>query len=150
MKTSVRRANLRDLDVLKDFMLDEAREAEGINIKPETARKGIQSALKNETLARYWIAEEEGAGPVASISILREWSDWNAGYYWWIQSFYVVPQKRGLGLTSLLLQTVIETAVREKALDIRLYVHQGNKRAVRAYEKIGFRETRYKIMSLEI
>ena len=35
---------------------------------------------------------------VASLMITREWSDWYNGWYWWIQSVYVMPEYRCEGM----------------------------------------------------
>lgn len=49
-----------------------------------------------------------------------------------------------------LIQTVKESAIQHKALDLRLYVHKNNKRAIRAYIKSGFVDSDYQIMIMEI
>jgi ribosomal protein S18 acetylase RimI-like enzyme len=49
-----------------------------------------------------------------------------------------------------LIQTVKQAALKENALDLRLYVHNANKRAIRAYRKTGFSDSEYKIMQLGI
>jgi len=48
----------------------------------------------------------------------------------------------------LLINTVRETAVAEQALEVRLYVHAANSRAVKAYQRAGFEELPYRIMGL--
>jgi ribosomal protein S18 acetylase RimI-like enzyme len=87
---------------------------------------------------------------VGSISVVREWSNWQAGFYWWIQSLYVSPIHRGRGVTALLMREVQEAARQENALDIRLYAHAGNIRAIRAYRKLGFEPSDYKIFKKDI
>lgn len=146
MDATVRRATPADLDSLVHFAAEEARAAEGIDKAPGTLRAGILAALENEQLALYWVLADERDQPVGVISALREWSNWNAGYYWWVQSLYIAPDYRGRGYLTLLFDAVREEAGRQNGLDLRLYVHDGNERARAAYRKNGFAEMHYRIM----
>ena len=150
MRVNVRRANSPDLDILTAFTLGEAKDAEGIQGNEKNIHEGIKAALEDELLAYYWVLESEGDGVIGSVSVVKEWSDWNAGFYWWIQSIYIKPQFRGRGLMDKLIQAVNDEAKREQALDIRLYVHKKNQRAINAYKKSGFLSTDYSIMRKEI
>ena len=89
---------------------------------------------------------DENNTPFGNISALKEWSDWNAGYYWWIQSMYISPEYRGKGYVQMLLAAVQEEMKKENALELRLYVHKANKKAIRAYEKVGFKQSDYEVM----
>jgi GNAT superfamily N-acetyltransferase len=150
MNVAVREAQLGDLDRLVEFTVSEAREAEGINKSAEIVSEGIKAGLENSAIAKYWVLEKDDGQVIGSISVVREWSDWHAGYYWWIQSMFITPAYRGKGLMNLLVQAVRDSAIREKALDLRLYVHNKNKRAVRAYEKAGFEGSEYTVMIKKI
>jgi GNAT superfamily N-acetyltransferase len=146
----IRRAHCGDLGALVDFALSEAEEAEGINLNREHVRKGIQAALEDESVAIYWVLQGSRDEIVGNISVVKEWSNWHAGYYWWIQSLYIKPEHRGRGLLERLVQTVRESAGKNKALDLRLYVHKNNDRAIRAYRKSGFVDADYRIMRMKI
>ena len=124
-------------------------EAEGSSKDLEHLEKGVRVALENHSIAMYWVLVDDSDNPIGSISALREWSDWNAGYYWWIQSMYIVPEHRGLGHMSKLLNTVQTEMESQNGLQLRLYVHQQNDNAIRAYEKTGFEKSPYKIMVLK-
>jgi ribosomal protein S18 acetylase RimI-like enzyme len=128
----------------------EAAEAEGRRLDRAKARRGIRAALEDESVAIYWVAEAPPAGIVGNISVVKEWSNWSAGSYWWVQSLYIRPEHRGRGLLKRLVDAVRESARKNKALDIRLYVHRNNERAIKAYEKCGFREADYRIMRIDI
>jgi GNAT superfamily N-acetyltransferase len=147
MAIQVREANPDDLESLVSLTTAEAAEAEGRELSPEVLRVGIQAGLENPKVARYWILEHNQAGVVGSISIVKEWSDWRAGYYWWIQSLFIEPEFRGQGFLSHLLTAVKEKARLENAVELRLYVHQDNKRAIRAYHRAGFLETPYRVLT---
>jgi len=142
----IRRAIITDLSRLVEFTLSEAKEAEGISLNRERARKGIQAALEDESVAVYWVLQTRPDEIAGNISVVKEWSNWKAGYYWWIQSLYIKPEHRGRGLTKRLIQTVRESAKQSRALDLRLYVHKNNERAMKAYVSAGFVHADYRIM----
>ena len=150
MDIQVRKAILTDLERLVSFAVAEANDAEGISKAHERVREGIKKALQDDSIAIYWVLERGNAELIGNVSVVKEWSNWNAGYYWWIQSMYVVPQFRGRDLIQKLIETVKQTARKEKALDLRLYVHKANQRAINAYRKTGFSDCDYKIMILGI
>ena len=146
----IRRAKLTDLGQLVEFGLSEAKEAEGTGKSSEKVRVGIRAALEDESVAVYWIIQDSHKELIGNVSVLKEWSNWNAGYYWWIQSMYIKPENRGRGLMKMLIQKVRESAKQGRALDLRLYVHKNNERAIKAYLKSGFVDSDYRIMRIDI
>ena len=147
MNYVIRRAQAKDLDSLVSFTVAEAREAEGAELDPSIVRRGVEAGLSNRAIAMYWVVESDQGEIVARTSALREWSDWHAQYYWWVQSMYVVPDHRGRGLVEMLIGTVSAEARNRGAADLRLYVHEQNSRAIRAYRRCGFSGLPYRIMS---
>jgi len=146
----VRRANLDDLKELAEFTEAEFCEAEKNEGAPDSIRTGVKAALEDDSLGMYWILAEEDSRAVGNVSVVKEWSDWHAGYYWWIQSMYIKPDFRGKGLMEMLLEAVKTAARAENAIDLRLYVHKLNARAIKAYRKSGFSDSDYKIMSMKL
>ena len=142
----VRRATIDDLATLVEFTSREAEEAEGSVKDLERLAMGIKAALEDNSIATYWVLIDQLDHPIGSVSALKEWSDWNAGYYWWIQSMYIVPEQRGQGHMSKLLDAVEKEMKNQNGLELRLYVHQNNDKAIRAYEKASFEKSPYKIM----
>ena len=143
----VRSAKDKDLESLVPFTIAEAREAEGAELDPFIIRRGVEAGLRNRSTAMYWVVESKQGRIVASTSVVREWSDWRAGFYWWIQSMYVAPEHRGRGLAEVLIEAVSDEAQKSGAVDLRLYVHQENVRAIQAYRRCGFSNLPYRIMS---
>ena len=150
MKYKVRNATFNDLKNLVEFTVAEANEAEGIQKASNKILNGIKAGLENPSIARYWVLENENLNPVGSVSVVKEWSDWNCGFYWWIQSMYLLPSHRGKGLMNTLLQEVKNVAMAEDAIELRLYVHRNNKRAIKAYRNSGFNDSDYDIMILRL
>ena len=38
--------------------------------------------------------EDENGKVVESVSVVKEWRDWNGGYYWGIQSMFIAADYR--------------------------------------------------------
>ena len=149
-----------DLDRLVSFTLAEAREAENLEKDPQIVAQAIQAGMLDPEIARYWVLEclepehqeleHQAKRVIGSVSVVKEWSDWHAGYYWWVQSMFVDPGYRGRQLAALLLDEVRHIARSENALDLRLYVHKDNIRAIKAYRRAGFAEAPYAIMRMAV
>lgn len=60
---------------------------------------------------------------------------------------YIVPAQRGKGYIKKLLNSVLSEMKSQNGLELRLYVHEGNRKAIRAYEKAGFEKSPYEIMA---
>ena len=150
MALDIRRAKSADLESLVSFAVAEAKEAEGVKKDSERVRQGVTTALNNDSIAMYWVLEINNTGVIGSVSIVKEWSDWNSGYYWWIQNMYILPEFRGKGLMERLIQTLKDTARNEDALELRLYVHKNNAQAISAYQKVGFFDADYRIMTMSL
>ena len=150
MTFHIRRAKTADLESLVSFAIAEAKEAEGIKKDSERVRQGITTALHNESVAMYWVLEKNDSEVIGNVSIVKEWSDWNSGYYWWIQSMYLLPEFRGKGLMERLIQALKDAARNEGALELRLYVHRNNAQAISAYQKVGFFDSDYRIMTMSL
>ena len=150
MALDIRRAKSADLESLVSFAVAEAKEAEGVKKDSERVRQGVTTALNDDSIARYWVLEKNNTGVIGSVSIVKEWSDWNSGYYWWIQNMYILPEFRGKGLMERLIQALKDTARNEDAIELRLYVHKNNAQAISAYQKVGFFDSDYRIMTMSL
>ena len=146
----VREASIDDLNVIVDFIAEEAREAEGRTQDRKTLESGIGEALRDDSIAKYWLLVDGLGVAIGCASVVKEWSDWNAGYYWWIQSMYIAPDCRGKGYLNALIGSIARAARKEKCVELRLYVHERNKTAVRAYEKAGLGVSPYLVMTMAL
>ena len=83
--------------------------------------------------------------------VTREWSDWRNGWFWWIQSVYVVENWRRKGVYKELHKTLCELATQEKNIcGIRLYVEKTNEKAQSVYQSLGMTESNYLLYELEL
>jgi GNAT superfamily N-acetyltransferase len=150
MTFHIRKATSADLKSLVQFAVAEAKEAEGVKKDAERVRQGIATALNDESIAMYWVLEKNNIGVIGNASTVKEWSDLNSGYYWWIQSMYILPEFRGKGYMERLIQALKDAARSEGALELRLYVHKNNAQAISAYQKVGFFDADYRIMTMSL
>ena len=144
---TIRPARIEDLDVVVEFTIQEAQEAEGKTLERAGVARGVRGAFDEPARARCWVADAPDGGVVAYASAVAEWSNFHGRDYWWVQGLFVAPDHRGGGLVDRLLDHVAAAARGAGVLDLRLYAHQANGRALRAYARVGFRATPYVIMS---
>jgi GNAT superfamily N-acetyltransferase len=142
---AVRRARPEDAATLIDFQHRMARETEEIQLDSGTLSRGVTGVFAEPSRGTYWIAEEAGT-IVGALLVTHEWSDWRNGTVWWIQSVYVLPERRGEGVFRRLyehLRGAVETSPDVKGL--RLYVDRRNQAAQRVYERLGMTKEHYEL-----
>ena len=141
----VRPARAADVPSLVEFNLGLASETESKALDARVLRRGVERALADPARGRYFVAEI-GGETAGALLVTTEWSDWRDGWFWWIQSVYVVPTHRGQGVYAALHRHVREAARRQgDVVGLRLYVERANERAQRLYQKLGMEETYYRL-----
>jgi GNAT superfamily N-acetyltransferase len=141
----IRPARLDDLDALVHGNTAIALETEGLRLDPATLRQGVEALLRERAPGRYWVAEHEGR-VVGQLLITYEWSDWRNRMVWWIQSVYVAPDARRLGVFRALYEHARREAVSANAAGLRLYVEELNTRAQAVYAALGMRGGHYRVL----
>ena len=124
------------------FQVEMAMESEGLALDSQRVRRGVEAVFADQTKGRYVVALD-GGQVVGSLMITREWSDWNCGWYWWIQSVYVSPQYRGRGIYRAMYRYVLSQAQSEGVAQVRLYVDRENTSAQAVYQRLGMAECHY-------
>jgi len=148
-RTRVREARLSDAVHIAANNMAMARETEAVILDRRLALKGVRSALRDRSRARYFVIEEGGV-VAAQLMITREWSDWRNGDFWWIQSVYVLPAFRGRGLFGALFRNVKARAKREGACGLRLYVSRHNRAAQNVYDRLGMMPSMYLVREMNL
>ena len=167
----IRLAERRDVPALVQFNLAMARETEGKELAHHDLTSGVENLLKAPVYGFYVVAEQTPAAVestdappssdaqsepeiVGSLMVTFEWSDWRNGLFWWIQSVYVRPDFRRRGVYRALYDFLKRHAdrggYRGYVCAFRLYVERNNTAAQQTYERLGMKETYYKMYEEEI
>jgi len=146
---NVRSATPADLEIVARFNCALAAETEAKCLDIDTVRAGVRKALESESLGLYFMAELDGA-VAGQTMITYEWSDWRDALIWWIQSVYVDPAFRRLGVYRALYDHIRGAAkARPEVCCIRLYAMRNNATALDAYRRLGMSVTDYVVCEEE-
>ena len=82
--------------------------------------------------------------------ITTEWSDWRNAYFWWIQSVYVAPGFRRLGVYRAL-DGHVRTEARKhpNVCGLRLYVDRDNRVAQAVYAGLDMQHSNYDMYEID-
>ncbi|MGE0480270.1 MAG: N-acetyltransferase family protein [Phycisphaerae bacterium] len=139
----IRAATAADADTLAAFNRALAAESEGRPLDARRVLAGVRRLLGDPARGVYYVAER-GGNVIGQMLVTREWSDWRDGWFWWIQSVYVAPDARRVGVYRRLHEHV--AALARAAGDVcglRLYVERENTRAQAVYRQLGMTQTAY-------
>ena len=146
----VRDAVASDLEFVARGNEAMALETEHKTLDAGTVRRGVAAALAEPAHGRYFIAEDESGDAVGQVMVTYEWSDWRDGQFWWIQSVYVVPSARRLGVFTAMYRHLEALARTSPGVcGVRLYVESSNATAQRTYARCGMHDAGYRVMEVE-
>lgn len=145
----IRPAHQGDVDTIVAFSAAMALETESRRLNLDTLRKGTLAFIESPGYGFYIIAElpgDKSDKPVGQLMITYEWSDWRNGVFWWIQSVYVVPHRRGRGVFRSMHEHILVKAKADpRVCGIRLYVEQENRGAQSVYQRVGLTPSLYTV-----
>lgn len=140
---NIRLAEKRDVTALVEFNQAMALETEGKQLHAETLKSGVSAVFEDPNKGFYVVADVNGE-IAGGLLVTFEWSDWRNGWFWYVQSVYILPRHRGRSIYSRLYEFVKDLATeRGNICGFRLYVEKENQHAQRVYEKVGMTETYY-------
>jgi GNAT superfamily N-acetyltransferase len=146
MAIEVRQATAADVEPVCEFNRLLALESESKSLDPASLRAGVTAVLADAAKGLYFLAREEAA-ILGQMAITYEWSDWRNGWFWWIQSVYVIPAARRRGVSRLIFESILDLARADSSvIGLRLYVEKGNAAAHATYQKMAFAWTEYQVM----
>lgn len=144
----IRQAEVSDIDTIVRFNTEMAHETEGIALSHQKLRDGVSAVFEDNTKGFYLVAECNDS-IVGQALITYEWSDWRDGMFWWIQSVYVLPDYRRIGVLRSIFECIKRMAGdSSNVCGLRLYVHKDNLTAKLAYENLGMKYSHYEVYEL--
>ncbi len=151
----VRRAERADVGTLVEFNAAMALETEGKALDRARLAAGTRAVFEDEQRGFYVVASRAGA-LVGCLLVTREWSDWRNGWFWWIQSVYVVQSARRSGIYRTMYQwleaqarTVGAGGDGSNVVGLRLYVESENLAAMASYTALGMQRARYQLFEVD-
>ncbi len=145
----IRPASQDDLDIIVMFNAAMALETERRQLDLPTLRQGTLAVLESPAYGFYVLAalqEDKRYKPVGQLMITYEWSDWRNGAFWWIQSVYVEPNRRGQGVFRAMHDHILVRAKADpRVCGLRLYVKRENRRAQTVYQHLGLTPSAYTV-----
>lgn len=146
MPMNVRSATHSDIEALVQFNQAMAIETEGKALAAQVLEPGIGYLLTHPGEGQYLVALSAADAIAGALMLTYEWSDWRNGRFWWIQSVYVKPEQRRLGVYRSLHAHARGLARNDpQAVGIRLYVERQNVSAQQTYQVLGMVETDYRL-----
>lgn len=135
-------ATAEETETIVQFQLAMAQESEGTSLDLERLRNGVSKAMEDPNKGEYLVAKSNGK-TIASLMLTKEWSDWNAQWYLWVQSVYVLPEFRRQGVYKTMYEKVKTIAKEQNISQVRLYVDTTNYPAQQTYQRLGMKQTHY-------
>lgn len=143
-------AIIDDVSQIALFQVDMAKESEDLDLDYNTVWSGVLAVFEDVEKGSYLVARSNDGELIASLLLTREWSDWRAKYYWWIQSVYVVPEWRRKGVYRAMYQTVKFLAADADVNTVRLYCDSENIAGQSTYTALGMQKSHYQFFEDEI
>ena len=99
------------------------------------------SARIKDPDAAVVVAEDNGKVIAGGSAVIKQGNRYNIfNDYAFLGFMFVVPEYRGQGVNSLIIEALIDWSRKKGLSEIRLQVYSDNQPAIRAYEKVGFKK----------
>jgi GNAT superfamily N-acetyltransferase len=147
MPWTIREGRPTDAPTIVEFNRRLAMESEGKALDMAALTAGVTAALADPNRKGPYYLVVDDATILGQLQVTFEWSDWRNGWFWWIQSVYVVAESRRTGVFRSLYKHVAELARRDpEVIGLRLYVERDNHAAQKTYQRVGMDQTPYLLL----
>lgn len=141
----VRIATRDDAGDIAQFNVLFAKETINKNLSLALTTEGVHQVFSKFNNGFYLIAELEGK-IVGLTMITREWSDWNNGAFYCIQSIFVTDKEHEKEIHDALFEKAKNLAQEHyDVCGVRLFVHKDDKETQKMYEDLGLQKTEYRL-----
>ena len=146
---TIHKAQQKDIPYIVEFQQKMAFETEGLQLNNSILTKGVNTLFNHPEKGFYLVVISEET-TIASVLLTPEWSDWRNSTFLWIQSLYVMPDFRKLGVFRQMysnVKSMVDSS--EEYAGIKLYVDEHNLVAQIAYSHVGMRHSHYRLFEWE-
>jgi ribosomal protein S18 acetylase RimI-like enzyme len=141
----VRIATRDDASEIANFNVLFAKETVDKNLSLALTTEGVHQVFAKFNNGFYLIAQLENV-IVGMTMVTREWSDWNNGAFYCIQSIFVIDKAHEKEIHDALLDKAKKLAKEHyDVCGVRLFVHKDDKETQKAYEALGLHKTKYRL-----
>ncbi|MEI6499532.1 MAG: GNAT family N-acetyltransferase [Armatimonadota bacterium] len=136
MEILVRWATRWDRKVLTEMICELARQ-HGHLTSTDTVSSAFDYALNHPERIRIAVAQNEGKELLGTASLHEAYSTWDASLYGTIEDVFTLPEHRGKGVATALLNLLNEESQRRGYCRVELQVQEDNDKAWKFYEGRG-------------
>ena len=139
----VRIATRDDAGEIAKFNVLFAKETVNKNLSLAMTTEGVHQVFSKFNNGFYIIAELDGL-IVGLTMVTREWSDWNNGAFYCIQSIFVIHTEYEKEIHDAIFNKTKSLAKEHyDVCGVRLFVHKDDKETQKIYETLGLQKTPY-------
>ena len=139
----VRIATRDDAGEIAKFNVLFAKETVNKNLSLAMTTEGVHQVFSKFNNGFYIIAELDGL-IVGLTMVTREWSDWNNGAFYCIQSIFVIHTEYEKEIHDAIFHKAKSLAKEHyDVCGVRLFVHKDDKETQKIYETLGLQKTPY-------
>lgn len=131
-------ATTKDLNILHALMQKQFLEHQ-IEYKDDQLKSAIRQMLSDETLGFFLIAKENKHS-LGFAAISFAWTLEHGGKTAWLDELYVLPEHRGAGIGSAIIDQLLIEAKEKGCLAVDLEVESDHRRAENLYMRKGFQK----------
>lgn len=148
MSILVRWATRWDRRALTEMISELARQHD-VLASTDTISAAFDYALNHPERIRIAVAQRDKE-ILGTASLHEAYSTWQASLYGTIEDFYVLPESRGTGVGTAIMELLTEEAHRRGYCRVELQVQEDNDRAWRFYEGRGLHFTGYLVYARDL
>ena len=112
-------------------------EEHAIPLAPELLAQGVRGALEDDGRALI-LVERDAGRPIGLAFLSFQWTLERGGWVMWLEELYVLPERRGQGTGTRLLEAALDVARARGCLAAELEVETSHARAANLYARAGF------------
>lgn len=145
----IRIATRDDVESIVKFNVLFAKKTNNKNLSLPITEAGVHHVFSSFNSGFYVVAHVDEK-IVGMTMITKEWSDWSNGFFYCIQSIYVICEIHNKVIHDGLFDKAIALAkAHHDVCGIRIYVHKDDVNLQKQYLNLGLHDTEYRLFEQE-